>query len=64
MVARLKKARTEKGWSQATLAEKAGVSRTGITMTENGDRNPTLVFCHSLAKALDVQLSDVISAEE
>jgi transcriptional regulator with XRE-family HTH domain len=64
VVALIKQARQENGWSQATLAEKAGVSRTGVTMVENGDRRPTLYFCHSLAKALDRDLSEFIRAAE
>ncbi|MEM6915050.1 MAG: helix-turn-helix domain-containing protein [Verrucomicrobiota bacterium] len=64
VVARLKRARVERGWSQAKLAEVAGVSRTGVTMIESNKRNPTLVYCHVLARALDLTLSDVIREVE
>lgn len=64
VVALIKQARQEKGWSQAMLAEKAGVSRTGVTMAENGDRRPTLYFCHALARALDRDLSEFVRKAE
>ena len=64
VVALIKQARQEKQWSQAALAEKAGVSRTGVTMVENGDRRPTLYFCHALAKALDRELFEFIREAE
>lgn len=64
VVALIKQARHEKGWSQAVLAGKAGVSRTGVTMVENGDRRPTLYFCHALAKALDQDLSEFVRKAE
>jgi len=64
VVAKLKAARTERGWSQERLAKAAGVSRTGVTMIENESRNPSLVFCHALARALELDLSDVISEVE
>jgi transcriptional regulator with XRE-family HTH domain len=64
VVALIKQARQEKGWSQAMLAEKAGVSRTGVTMVENGDRRPTLYFCHALAAALDRDLSEFVRKAE
>lgn len=64
VVARLKEARQRKGWSQEKLAEKAGVSRTGITMVESGERRPTLMFCHALTTALGVSLSEIIAGLE
>jgi len=64
VVALIKQARLERGWSQAMLAGKAGVSRTGVTMVENGNRRPTHYFCHALAKALDRDLSEFVSEAE
>lgn len=64
VVALIKQARQEMGWSQETLAQKAGVSRTGVTMVENGDRRPTLYFCHALAKALGRDLSEFLRKAE
>ena len=64
VVARLKKARLERGWSQERLAKEAGVSRTGVTMIENGSRRPTLLYCHALASALGLRLSDLLDEAE
>lgn len=64
VVARLKVARQERGLSQAALAKMAGVSRTGITMVESGERRPTLMFVHALAGAMGLTLSEVISSVE
>ena len=46
------------------LAEAAGVSRTGVTMIENGKRNPTLLYCHVPTKALELDLSGLIKEAE
>ena len=54
---RLKEARTEKGLSQAQLAEMVGVSRNTISSIETGQFNPTaklaLVLCIVLDKKFE-----------
>ena len=54
---RLKEARTEKGLSQAQLAELVGVSRNTISSIETGQFNPTaklaLILCIALAKKFE-----------
>jgi transcriptional regulator with XRE-family HTH domain len=40
------------GLSQEELAAKAGIHRTYIGGIERGERNPTLLMIHRLAKAL------------
>lgn len=54
---RLKEARTEKGLSQAQLAEMVGVSRNTISSIETGQFNPTaklaLVLCIALGKKFE-----------
>ena len=49
---RIKEARTQKGLSQAALAELVGVSRNTISSIETGQFSPTaklaLVFCIAL----------------
>ena len=53
----MKKARQEKGLSQAELAKAVGVSRQTINMVESGEYNPTLALClkicHELGRTLD-----------
>jgi transcriptional regulator with XRE-family HTH domain len=46
--------REESGLSQEELAAKARIHRTYIGGIERGERNPTLLMIHRLAKALGV----------
>lgn len=64
VVAKLKAARIDLGWSQDRLAKAAGVSRTGVTMIEGNRRNPTMVFCHALAEAMGLHLSEIVKEVE
>lgn len=50
---RLKEARSEKGLSQAALAELVGVSRNTISSIETGQFNPTAKLALILCVALD-----------
>ena len=54
---RLKEARSEKGLSQAALAELVGVSRNTISSIETGQFNPTaklaLILCVALEKKFE-----------
>lgn len=50
---RLKEVRTEKGISQAQLAETVGVSRNTISSIETGQFNPTAKLALILCVALD-----------
>jgi len=64
VVAELKRVRTAKGISQGALALATGLSRSAITMIENGQRNPTLIVCQALAAALDVSLGGLLRRVE
>lgn len=46
--------RVEKGWSQAELARRIGVSPSAVGMYEQGRREPSLALLVCLAQALDV----------
>jgi len=48
--------RQKQGISQETLANMAGMSRTGIRHVESGKFNPTLYTLLKIATALDVNL--------
>jgi len=56
---RLKEVRTEKGYSQAALAELVGVSRNTISSIETGTFNPTAKLALILCIALDKKFEDL-----
>ena len=56
---RLKEIRSEKGLSQAQLAELVGVSRNTISSIETGQFNPTAKLALVLCIALDKKLEEV-----
>ena len=44
--------------TQATLAEKANISRQGLSELENNHREPTLRVLRQIARALDMDISE------
>lgn len=56
---RLKEIRTEKGLSQAKLAEIVGVSRNTISSIETGQFSPTAKLALVICIALDKKFEDV-----
>ena len=60
----LKKHREAKRLSQETLAEKADLHPTYVGLIERSLRNPSLNVSKSLAKALGVPLTKLISEAE
>ncbi len=46
--------RRKVGYSQEELADRAGIHRTYIGGIERGERNPTLIMIHRLARALGI----------
>ena len=48
----LREARTQRGWTQADLAERVGVTRKTINTVENGVFIPSTVLALKLARAL------------
>jgi len=57
----LKKIRLAKGYSHYKIAELTGLNRTAIGHIESKKRNPTLLTCLKIAKALEVDLGEIIS---
>jgi transcriptional regulator with XRE-family HTH domain len=57
---RLKQFREAKGWSQARLAEEAGVSREYIARLETGRHDPPLSRVEKLANALKVSIGRLL----
>lgn len=60
---RLKEARTERGLSQAALAELVGVSRNTISSIETGQFNPTAKLALILCIALDKKFEELFYFE-
>jgi transcriptional regulator with XRE-family HTH domain len=60
MARRLKELRRKRGLSQATLAGKAGISRTYLARLETARQDPTLSTLEKLAKALKVPLIELV----
>lgn len=49
----LRRARAERGWTQAELAERVGVSRKTINTVENGVFIPSTTLALKLARAME-----------
>jgi transcriptional regulator with XRE-family HTH domain len=57
----MKELRERKGWSQAELARRAGLTQPYIVMIESGARkNPSLKVLGKLAKALGVDVGELL----
>jgi len=55
--------RGARGWSLATLASRAGLSKTIIAKIESGDGNPSLETLLRLAGALDITIGSLLGTE-
>ncbi len=60
----LKRVRALKGWTQAELAEKVGVSRKTINTVENCVFVPSALLALRLAKALGVKVENLFWEED
>jgi transcriptional regulator with XRE-family HTH domain len=58
---RLKQLREAKGWSQARLADEAGVTREYIARLETGRHDPPLSRVEKLANALKVPIGRLLN---
>ena len=54
---RLKRIRSERGFSQRELAERAGISANAISLIERNENSPSVATLQSLATALGVKIS-------
>ena len=57
---KVRKFREDKGLSQEELAFRAGVHRTYIGMIERGEKNITLRNIQKIAKALEVEIKELV----
>ena len=60
---RIRVLRADKGWSQAELAEKVGVSRNSINAVENGKFDPSLPLAFRIVELFDLKIEDVFLRE-
>lgn len=61
---RIRVLRAEKGWSQAELAEKVGVSRNSINAVENDKFDPSLPLAFRIVDLFGLKIEDVFLREE
>jgi len=60
LAANLQTARKQTSMSQEKLAMESGLDRSYISRLERGIANPTYLALQSIAKALDIPLSDIL----
>ena len=59
----VKQLRTGKGWSQAELGERLGVSRQSINAIETGKYDPSLPLAFKIAQVFAVTIEDIFEPE-
>ena len=56
---RLRVLRAERGWSQAELAGRIGVSRQAVNAIETGKHDPSLPLVFRLARLFDLRIEEI-----
>lgn len=59
----LRQLRAERGWSQADLAERLGVSRQTVNAIENGRYDPSLPLAFRMMAVLGVGIEQIFEPE-
>ncbi len=59
MINRLKDLRAERNWTQADLAQHAGVSRQTINAIEKGKFEPSLPLAFRLARLFNLKIEEI-----
>lgn len=60
---RLRVLRAERGWSQAELAGRIGVSRQAVNAVETGKHDPSLTLAFRLARLFGLSIEEVFVDE-
>lgn len=55
--------RTERGWSQASLADELGVSRQSVNAIETGKYDPSLPLAFSIARLFGKSIEEIFDDE-
>lgn len=61
LVNTIREARTERGWTQAELADLVGVSRKTINTVENGIFVPSTIVALKIARALEIPMEQLFT---
>ena len=61
---RIKVLRAERDWTQANLAEKAGISRQAVISIEKYKYTPSLELAFKIAKVFNVSINEVFEYKE
>lgn len=61
---RIKQIRTEKGLSQSDLAYEVPMEKANISRLESGQFNTKIITLYNVAKALDMDLSDLLKLDK
>lgn len=63
-MSRLRQYREKRAWSQAELARRAGISRSGVAAIENGTLVPSVKAAMALARILECSVEELFGAQE
>lgn len=63
MTNRLRELRAARGWSQADLAERLGVSRQSVNAVETGKYDPSLPLAFRIARLFGARIEDIFIDE-
>ena len=64
MTNRVRELRSDRGWSQGTLAEELGVSRQTVNAIETGRYDPSLPLAFKIAALFDLAIEDVFEPDQ
>lgn len=59
MSERLRALRAERGWTQAELGQRLGVSRQAVNALESGKHDPSLDLAYRIAALFDLAVEEV-----
>ena len=60
---RLPELRGDRGWSQADLAERLGVSRQTVNALERGKYDPSLPLAFRIARLFGLRIEEIFEAD-
>lgn len=61
---RLRVLRAERGWSQAELGGRLGVSRQAVNAIETGKHDPSLPLAFRLARLFDLTIEEIFTDDQ